>query len=125
MIEDLRFSNIFLDHKGGADARAARIEVPELEKDYPDPDRFGTLPAHGFYFRHVRNLDMSHVEVRPNAPDARPAFYLEDVARADFFAITAPRKPAFQLKNVSDFRLGWSRIADDITIDAARQRTIG
>jgi hypothetical protein len=118
-------SNIFLDHKGEAKREAAQIEVPEIANVYPDPERFGPMPAHGFFLRHVRNLDMSHIEIRPTSPDARPAFILEDVARADFFAITAPRKPAFQLKDVSDFRLGWSRIADDVTIDSVAQQVIG
>ncbi|WP_253718127.1 glycoside hydrolase family 28 protein [Sphingomonas sp. AP4-R1] len=122
-IEDLHMSNIFLDHRGGA--RATQIRVPELETMYPDPERFGPMPAHGFFVRHVRNLEMNHIEVRPSAPDARPAFYLEDVSRADFFAITAPRKPAFELRDVTDFRLGWSRIAEDAVIKSVAQQVIG
>ena len=81
------------------------------------------MPAHGFYFRHVRGLEISHTEIRPLAADPRPAFQLEDVTRADFFAVTAPG-PAFSLKKVSDFRVGWSRAAADAVIASADNRTL-
>jgi polygalacturonase len=123
-IEDLKFSNIFLDHQGGAGPEAIKIAVPDNPTQYPDPNRFGQTPSHGFFFRHVRNLEMSHVEVRPEKPDARPAFWLEDVTRCDFFAITAPANPAFALHGVADFRLGWSRAAADITLAKADSRTL-
>lgn len=79
---------------------------------------FGTTPASGFYLRHLRNLEMSHVEIAPAAADARPVFYLNDVTRADFFAITAPRGPegAFSLHDVLDLRIGWSRAAADAAL---------
>lgn len=120
-IEDVKISNVFLDHRGGGDAAAAAIQVPEDENKYPEPGMFGSMPANGFYFRHVRNLEVSHTEIRPLADDVRPAFQLEDVTRADFFAVTAPG-PAFALKGVKDFRVGWSRAAKDAVIaDAASQ----
>ncbi|ADV81685.1 rhamnogalacturonidase [Terriglobus saanensis] len=116
-IEDVKFSDIYVQHKGGASADAAKVVPPELENKYPDPDMFGPMPAHGFYFRHVRHLEMSHVEVQPAAEDARPTFILEDVERADFFAITAPTNvPAFALNKVKDLRIGWSRAAKDTVL---------
>jgi polygalacturonase len=123
-IEDVKFSNIFLDHQGGAGPQAANITVPENEAQYPDPNRFGETPSHGFFFRHMRNLELSHVEVRPSKADARPAFWLEDVRRCDFFAVTAPANPAFALHRVEDFRLGWSRAARDTVLDRADGRTL-
>jgi polygalacturonase len=123
-IEDLKFSNIFLDHQGGAGPEAAKIVIAENEAQYPDPNRFGQTPSHGFFFRHARNLEMSHVEVRPGKADARPAFWLEDVKRCDFFAITAPANPAFALHRIEDFRLGWSRAGRDVSLDKADGRTL-
>jgi len=77
----------------------------------------GTLPTYGFYFRHVNRLEMSHVEINPLAPEARPAIYTDDVHRADFFAITAPSSPpAFSFNKSSDIRVLWSRAAPDTTI---------
>ena len=67
---------------------------------------------------------MSHVEVEPESPDTRPAFYLEDVHRADFFAITAPPQPNFTLKNITDLRIFWSRATKDTTLAKADSQTI-
>ena len=100
------------------------VHVPELESDYPELLRFGPTPCHGFFVRHLRNLEMAHVEIAPEAEDPRPAFWLEDVHRADFFAITAPRQNNFSLHSVSDFRLGWSRAAKDAEIAQADEQVL-
>ena len=100
--------------------------MPELNDGYPEPGRFGVTPCSGFFLRHVRNLEMSHVEVANIAPDARPAFYLSDVDRADFFAITAPRTTdgAFALHDVKDLRIGWSRAAADVVLASADGKAV-
>jgi hypothetical protein len=67
---------------------------------------------------------MSHVEIEPSGPDPRPAFWLEDVQRADFFAITAPKQENFSLHNVSDFRLLWSRAAKDASLATAADQMV-
>jgi hypothetical protein len=67
----------------------------------------------------LRNLEMSHVEVASANADPRPAFWLEDVHRADFFAITAPPQPNFVLHSVTDMRILWSRAAKDMMLDKA------
>jgi polygalacturonase len=125
-IEDVKLSNIYIENLGGATADAAAIKPPEKEDSYPEPGMFGQMPSLGFFLRHVRNVEMSHVELATLSPDARPAFYLEDVNRADFFAITAPAQSAgnFALNNVKDLRIGWSRAAADTSISSADQKTI-
>jgi polygalacturonase len=125
-IEDVKLSNIYVEQVGGGTADDARIQVPELVDGYPDPGRFGQIPSTGFFLRHMKNLEMSHVEIACAAPDARPAFYLNDVERADFFAITAPRAAdgAFALNGVKDLRIGWSRAAADTTLSSADQKMI-
>jgi len=115
-IENVKLSNIYVETAGGGPADAAANAPPEFENKYPDPGMFGTTPAYGFFLRHVRNIEMSHVEVATAAPDARPAFYLTEVERADFFAITAPPQGAFALHGVKDLRIGWSRAAADTTL---------
>jgi len=67
---------------------------------------------------------MSHVEIAPANVDPRPAFWLEDVHRADFFAITASSQANFILRNITDLRILWSRAAVDTTLDEASDRTI-
>jgi hypothetical protein len=67
---------------------------------------------------------MSHVEIAPANPDPRPAFWLEDVHRANFLAITAPPQPNFELRNIIDLRITWSRAAKDTTIPSAANELI-
>ena len=113
-VEDLKISDVFVECAGGGTPDQAKIEVGEHENSYPEPSMLGPLPAYGFYFRHVNRLEMSHVEVAPVAPDARPAIYLDEVHRADFFAITAPSSPpAFSINNSTDVRILMSRAAPD------------
>jgi hypothetical protein len=87
---------------------------------------FGPMPASGFFLRHVRNIEMSHVEIATASPDARPAFHLKNVERADFFAVTAPRgvDGAFALNDVKDLRIGWSRAATDVTLGIIDNKTL-
>jgi len=87
---------------------------------------FGQVPSSGFFLRHIRNLEMSHVEISNATPDARPAFYLSGVDRADFFSITAPRSAdgAFALNDVKDLRIGWSRAAADVVLASVDNKTL-
>lgn len=129
LIEDVKLSNCFFGHRGlpkdmrvgwGENSKPMpdwhTIQVPEIEDAYPELLRFGPTPSNGFFIRHLNNLEMSHVEVSPSNPDPRPAFWLEDVHRADFFAITAPPQPNFSVHNVTDLRIFWSRAAKDTTL---------
>jgi len=90
------------------------------------PSMFGQMPSSGFFLRHIHNLEMSHVEISNATPDARPAFYLQDVNRADFFSITAPRNAdgAFALHDVKDLRIGWSRAAADVTLPSVDNKML-
>jgi len=125
-IEDVKLSNIYIETAGGADADAAHVQPPELEDGYPEPGRFGPMPASGFFMRHMRNVEMSHLEIANATPDARPAFHLNDVDRVDFFAVTAPHAAdgAFSLHNVKDLRIGWSRAAADTTLPSADNKNL-
>jgi polygalacturonase len=116
-VEDVKFSDIYVEHQGGGTAEQAKIEVPEKENAYPEPGMLGPLPTPGFYFRHVNRLEMSHVEIVPMKPDVRPSIYTDEVHRADFFAITAPSTPpGFSFNKSSDIRVLWSRAGADTTI---------
>jgi polygalacturonase len=124
-IQDLKIANVFQQHKGGAAQDTLAIRPPEFENKYPDPGMFGPMPSQGFYLRHIRNLEMSHVEIAPVQPDPRPSFFLDNVARADFIAVTAPTaNPAFHLDKVTDLRILLSRAAKDIQLESADNKTI-
>jgi polygalacturonase len=117
MVEDLKISDVYIECVGGGTAEQAKTVVPEKENAYPEPGMLGMLPAYGFYLRHVKHVEMSHVEVKPQAPDARPCIVTDDIHRADFFAITAPTSPApFSFVNSSDIRVLMSRAAPDSTL---------
>ena len=123
-IEDIKISNFFMQHKGGVGAEQARIVPPEEVSKYPDPGMFGPMPAQGFFLRHVRNLEMSHVEIAPLANDGRPSFVLDDVDRADFLAVTAPTSPpAFALRKATDVRVHLSRAAKDAVFENVTDQT--
>lgn len=75
-VENIRISNVTISHKGGA----GKIPVPadEKEKDYPEANMWGTLPAKGFFVRHARNVKFDNIEIRTEQPDLRPEFITED-----------------------------------------------
>jgi polygalacturonase len=124
LIEDVKVSGCYFGHRGGGPKDAVGRVVAEDETGYPELGKFGLTPAHGFYVRHLRNLEMEHVEIAPEQADARPAFWLEDVRRADFFAVTAPGTGNFALRTVSELRILWSRAATDTILAQVEQGTV-
>ena len=137
LIEDIKVSDCFFNHEGLPTRMRVGfgesfismpdwqgIHVPEKEDAYPELLPFGPTPSHGFFIRHLRNLEMSHVEIAPANADPRPAVWLEDVHRADFFAITAPKQQNFSLHKVSEFRLAWSRAAKDTNLAAVEDQVL-
>ena len=105
-IEDVRLSNILVLHRGGGTKADAAIQPLELENGYPEPGRFGPMPAHGFYIRHVKRIEIKDVEIRPMQPDMRPGFVFEDVSGAELIHVKLPQTPevpSVVLKNVKDF----------------------
>jgi polygalacturonase len=124
-IQDIKLSNIYQQHVGGASQDSVAIHPPEFEDKYPDPGMFGPMPSQGFYLRHIRNLEMSHVEIQSLQPDPRPSFFLEGVNRADFIAVTAPTgNPAFHLDKVTDLRILLSRATRDVQLDTVDNKTL-
>jgi polygalacturonase len=116
-IEDVKISDVYLHQIGGASAELAALDPPEKADAYPDPGMFGDIPASGIFFRHLRNLELSNVEIATETPDARPAFWLKDVEGADCFRVRVPRGSgsggAFDLRGVKDFRVFGSQFVAD------------
>ena len=115
LIEDIKISDVYLRQMGGGSLDLAARKPPENEDHYPEPTMFGELPACGLFIRNVRNLEASNVEIATEKPDARPAFWLNNVDGADFFRIKTPRNvaPVFRLQQVEDFRsFGCKPLAD-------------
>jgi hypothetical protein len=78
-VDGVTFSNLRVSSKGGGSAAEARGEVPEHAAKYPSADMFAAYPASGFFCRHARDLRLSDVVFRNDAPDLRPALRCEDV----------------------------------------------
>jgi polygalacturonase len=126
-IEDIKVSDVYLHQAGGGTREMAVLQPPEKEDSYPEPTMFGTLPATGFFLRHIKNIEMSHVEIATEMPDERPAFWLNDVDGADFFRMKGPRagkSSIFLLNDIQDFRVSGSRGVKDIILDKAAHAAI-
>ena len=120
-IEDVRLSDIYIQHQGGGTAADAQIQPPEKEDGYPEPTMFGpTLPSHGFFIRHAKNIHLSNIEIAYLQEDARPVFVLQSVTGADFFRVKAQHAPSasiFAMKQVQDFNVAQSRPVPDTLLD--------
>ncbi len=126
-IQDIHMSDIFIQHQGGGTAEQAALRAPEVENGYPEPEMFGVTPAQGFYLRHVRNIDMSHIEIASLQPDQRPDFVLDDVQGADFLRIKTSRVsgvPVFSLHNVDRFSSYLSQGVPETTLDHVAEKTL-
>jgi polygalacturonase len=126
-IEDIKISDVFLAQPGGGTAAMVAARPQEQADGYPEPGSFGALPACGLYVRHARNLELSNVEIALSNPDPRPVCWLEDVSGFDAFRLKSPRNrtaPAFQLKQVSDFRVFGCPGLPDGRISRAEDRSI-
>ena len=126
-IEDVKISDVVIVHAGGGTQADAQRAIPEEEKKYPEPTMFGTTPAHGFFVRHVRGLEMEGIKIEHTSPDARPAFVLDDVEGADFGRIKAATTqgvPTFSLNQVRDFSVARSKPVPDTEIEVVGKKEI-
>jgi polygalacturonase len=106
-IEDVQLSNIKIIYKGGGTLAQAKVAVPEKEKEYPEPHMFGTLPTYGFFIRHVKKIQIAHVELSYLNSEQRPAIILDQVQDAELQFVKAPAssQPSLILKQSENIRL--------------------
>ena len=93
-IEDVKLNNIRIDYRP-IDSPTTKIQtiVPEYEKGYPEPQKFGVLPAYGFFIRHVKNIELNNIEINYMGKETRTAIVLDDVKGADLFRVKAKKAP--------------------------------
>ncbi len=106
-IEDIKLNNIRIFYKpiDSAETKIQKV-VPEYEKAYPEPEKFGVMPAYGFYIRHAKNIEMNNVEVSFLGKETRPAIMLIDVKGIllnNVKAQKAKNSPILVLKDIVDF----------------------
>jgi hypothetical protein len=126
-IENIQMSNIQIYYKGGGTKEQAAINPPEKENDYPEPDRLGEMPAYGFFIRHVKNINMSNIEVSFMENDFRPPFVLHNVKDAEFNFInaqTAKGISTFILKDVENIKVHQSQSVPDTKLEKAENSSL-
>jgi polygalacturonase len=126
-IEDVKVSNILVEHPGRGTKNDAAIQLEEKAEKYPEPTMFGTTPAHGLIIRHAEGIEVSDFKVVARAADARPCFFLDDATRIDFSNIQpdrAPDTPVFVLNNVKDFSVVKCKSLADTEIAEAKHKEL-
>jgi polygalacturonase len=111
-IENIKISDVYVQHQGGGTKEQAVRMPAEMEKGYPEPGMFGAMPSHGFFIRHAKNVELSNIEIAPVKEDQRPVFVMNDVDGVDLFRIKAPKVagvPVAALDNVRDFSVSASK----------------
>lgn len=112
-VEDIRMSNIYINHQGGGKPSDNQLVPKENEKGYPEPGMFGNLPAYGFFIRHAKSIEMDHIKLDYSGVEHRNAFVLDDVADAYFNHMNIKKGSAkagyFELRQVREFSLEDSR----------------
>jgi polygalacturonase len=107
-IRNVSLSDIQFEFEGGGNRQDARQEVPEKPTDYPEATMFGTLPAYGFYCRHVEGLTLRNADVRTAQPDERPALICDDVRILKVEAFSGyPPETGLPLMVFKDVEGGW------------------
>ena len=80
-LKNITLDNIQITYIGGGTLEQTNIQVPEYESKYPEATMFGTLPAYGFYCRHVKGLKLQDISLTLQSPDYRHALICDDVSR--------------------------------------------
>jgi len=124
-IEDVKISDVLIQHAGGGTKQQAATHIEEKEKTYPEPTMFGATPAHGILVRHASGIEISDYRVITESPDARPSVLLDDVSHVDVCNLKSPKatdSPLIVLHNVRDFTLERSKgLADTRIADTKHQ----
>ena len=101
-IENVSFCGLHFTFPGGGTQEHTQRTVPELRDRYPEYHMFGTLPAYGFYIRHVKGLVLNDITLDTTTPDLRPALVgenVEDLEISNFRAPVTGPAPLARLRN--------------------------
>jgi len=126
-VEDVKISNVLIQHIGGGTKQQASVRLQEKEKEYPEPTMFGATPAHGLLIRHAVGMEIVNYRVITENADQRPCVLLDDVQHAEFHNLKAARMadtPLIILDNVQDFAIERSKGIADIRIADAKHQEL-
>ena len=88
-IRNVTISNVKINFKGGGTLWEGLAEKPELINEYPECVRLGTLPAYGFFVRHVDGITFRDLEFTYDKEEHRPAMLFNDVHNLKIFNFDA------------------------------------
>ncbi|GIV34308.1 MAG: hypothetical protein KatS3mg031_1843 [Chitinophagales bacterium] len=87
-VDNILLENFTVYFPGGMGTFPASFVVPENETARPNCDVLGdSIPAHGVFMRHVRNMRLQNVCFHASAADQRPAVVADDVVDSSPFVI--------------------------------------
>jgi polygalacturonase len=89
-IENVVLSNIHLGFEGTGTKKDASREIPEKPTSYPESVMFGTLPAYGFFCRHVNGFKFQNIRLKTTSADYRHAIVFDDINEAVIDSLDAP-----------------------------------
>jgi hypothetical protein len=116
-IEDVKLNNLLIYYRP-IDSPATKIQtvVPEYEKTYPEPQKFGVLPAYGLFIRHAQGISLNNIEMKLMGSETRPAVLLDDVKGITFRNVSAAKGSSASqvvLKQVENFSVKDSPLMAD------------
>jgi polygalacturonase len=105
-VEDVAVTGLLVRHEGPGPARSG--EIPEQIAAYPEPEMFGDSPAHGFYLRHARAVELRDVRVEPGSPEPRPLVWMDDVSDSRFVDVRSADPSSSAIAGVKTERISIS-----------------
>jgi len=123
--ENITLEDVTINFPGGSAALSSGFVVPENETERPNCDVLGdSLPAHGLYIRHIKNITMENVCFNAVTADQRPALVMEDIlASPQYTAVeTTPNKYCTQqLPNgIRDYSAHSLKVAADASTNSVK-----
>ena len=119
--------NTFFFRDSGGVPKRAPYEVPEREKEYPEPSMFGLLPAYGLYLRHAESVNIHNLAIGYAKEDSRPAFVLDTARDIQFEGVKwqkANGAPSFVLRRVENVTATRCAPVSDFEIESAAERVL-
>ena len=121
-------AGVFFFRASGGVPKRQPYEVPEREKEYPEPSMFGLLPAYGLYIRHADGVKVRNLAVSYSKPDSRPAFVMDAARNIRMDDLECQKSsggaPSFVLRKVDGVTCASCTPGPDFKIGAATDRVV-